>query len=87
MKRLYVVLQCLLFVGIYSYSQQHFSFDSKYVKVGVMSNEWPSCLAENPNLRNLGTLSGISFDRNRIGKQVLDLLFQRDANGLHMEIV
>ena len=85
MKRLYVVLQCLLFVGIYSYSQQHFSFDSKYVKVGVMSNEWPSCLAKNPNLRNLGTLSGISFDRNRIGKQFLDSLFQRDANGLHMD--
>ena len=84
MKRLYIVLQCLLFVGICSYAQ-HLSFDSKYVKVGVMSSEWPSCFVNNPNLRNLGTLQGNSFDQNHIGKQVLDLLFQRDASGLHMD--
>lgn len=84
MKRLYLLLQFLLLVSVCSYAQ-HLSFDSKYVKVGVMSNEWPDDLARNPNLRNLGTLPGSTFDESHIGKQILDILFQRDANGLHMD--
>ncbi len=84
MKRIYLVFQFLLFIGTITYAQK-LSFDSKYIKVGVMSNEWPSCMANNPNLRNLGTLQGTTFDQNRIGKQVLDILFQRDGNGLHMD--
>lgn len=84
MKRLFLILQFVLFVGTISYAQKQF-FDSKYVKVGVMSNEWPSCMASNPNLRNLGTLQGVDIDQNHIGKQVLDILFQRDATGLHMD--
>lgn len=84
MKRIYLVFQFLLFMGTITYAQK-LSFDSKYIKVGVMSNEWPSCLANNPNLRNLGTLQGTTIDQNRIGKQVLDILFQRDGSGLHMD--
>lgn len=84
MKRIYLVFQFLLFMGTITYAQKH-SFDSKYIKIGVMSNEWPSCMANNPNLRNLGTLRGTTFDQNRIGKQVLDILFQRDGSGLHMD--
>lgn len=84
MKRIYLVFQFLLLMGTISYAQKP-SFDSKYIKVGVMSNEWPSCMANNPNLRNLGTLQGATIDQNRIGKQVLDILFQRDGNGLHMD--
>lgn len=84
MKRIYLVFQFLLFMGTITYAQK-LSFDSKYIKVGVMSNEWPSCMANNPNLRNLGTLQGTTFDQDRIGKQVLDILFQRDGSGLHMD--
>lgn len=84
MKRLYLVFQFLLFVGTISYAQK-LSYDSKFIKVGVMSNEWPSCMANNPNLRKLGTVKGTTFDQYRIGKQVLDILFQRDGNGLHMD--
>lgn len=84
MKKLYLVFQFLLFVGTISHAQK-LSFDSKYVKVGVMSNEWPSCMANNPNLRKLGTIQGTAIDQNRIGKQVLDILFQRDGSGLHMD--
>ena len=84
MKRLYLVFQFLLFVGTISHAQK-LSFDSKYVKVGVMSNEWPSCMENNPNLRKLGTIQGTAIDQNRIGKQVLDILFQRDESGLHMD--
>lgn len=83
MKRLYV-LALLTIVGVMSYSQK-LSFDSKYVKVGVVSNEWPSCMANNPNLRKIASLPGSSIDEERIGKQVLDVLFQRDASGLHMD--
>lgn len=84
MKKLYLILNLLLFAAMSVHAQKQ-SFDSKYIKVGVMSNEWPSCLANNPNIRNLGTLQGESFDQSRIGKQILDVLFQRDTNGLHMD--
>jgi len=84
MKRIYLFYTLLLLCNIAANSQK-LAFDAKYVKVGVMSNEWPSCMANNPNLRDLGRLQGESFDQDRIGKQVLDLLFQRDTNGLHMD--
>ena len=84
MKRIYLFYTLLLLCNIAANSQK-LVFDAKYVKVGVMSNEWPSCMANNPNLRDLGRLQGESFDQDRIGKQVLDLLFQRDTNGLHMD--
>ena len=85
MKRLHLLLQFLLFVNVWSYAQ-HLSFDSKYVKVGVMSNEWGlPCLSENPNLRSLKISHRAFFDENHIGKQVLDILFQRDGSGLHMD--
>ena len=84
MKRLYLVFQFLLFVGTISNAQKQ-SFDSKFIKVGVMSNKWPSCMENNPNLRKLGTLHGTTIDQNRIGKRVMDILFQRDGNGCHMD--
>ena len=84
MKRLYLVFQFLLFVGTISNAQKQ-SFDSKFIKVGVMSNKWPSCMDNNPNLRKLGTLQGTTIDQNRIGKRVMDILFQRDGNGCHMD--
>lgn len=85
MKRVLFVLQLLLLMGVCSNAQK-LAFDSKYVKVGVMSNEWPSCMANNPNLRKLGTFKGESFDENKIGKEILDILYERDANGsLHRD--
>ena len=84
MKRVLFVLQLLLLMGVYSNAQK-IAFDSKYVQVGVMSNEWPSCMANNPNLRNLGTFKGEIFDERKIGKQILDILFERDAKGLHSD--
>ena len=50
-----------------------------------MSNKWPSCMENNPNLRKLGTLQGTTIDQNSIGKRVMDILFQRDGNGCHMD--
>lgn len=55
MKRLLVILFLSLGVSIYSYSQK-LSFDAKYIKVGVVSNDWSGQLSDNPNIRNLGRL-------------------------------
>ena len=84
MKRIYLFYTLLLLCNIAANSQK-LAFDAKYVKVGVMSNEWPSCMANNPNIRSLGQLESTSFDEEQIGKQILDILFQRDNEGLHMD--
>lgn len=94
MKRENFVLMFLLCISLYTYAQ-NLSFDEKYVKVGVFTNEWPKIWINNPNLRNLGTLiisnSGTPrqiearLNEQNIGKRVLDILFQRDSEGLHMD--
>ena len=84
MKKKLIVLHLVLLMSIFCYAQE-ITFDSKYVKVGVLSNEWPSCMANNPNIRNLGDLNGNTFDQSQIGKQILDKLLLRDASGLHMD--
>ena len=84
MKKKLIVLHLVLLMSIFCYAQE-ITFDSKYVKVGVLSNEWPTCLANNPNIRNLGAMRGSTFDQNQIGKQILDKLLLRDARGLHMD--
>lgn len=94
MKRLLVILFLSLGVSIYSYSQK-LSFDAKYIKVGVVSNDWSRQLSDNPNIRNLGNI-GYSYSENGteiakrmseagVGRLVLDRLFQRDGAGLHVE--
>ena len=89
MKRAYLLLTLLLLSSIAANSQK-ITFDAKYVTVGVMSNEWPWALKNNPNIRQIGELSiGNTNERglneSKVGKKVLDLLLQRDQNGLHMD--
>lgn len=94
MKRLLVILFLSLGVSTYSYSQK-LSFDAKYIKVGVVSNDWSRELSDNPNIRNLGNID-YSYSENGteiakrmseagVGRLVLDRLFQRDGGGLHIE--
>lgn len=93
MRRLRIIV--LLLLGISSYANaQKLSFDEKYIKVGVFTNEWPQLWINDPNLRNLGTLyvpdNGTPqqmeayLNERNVGKHVLDILFQRDSKGLHM---
>lgn len=57
-------------------------FDYKYVKVGVISNDWDNQLGNNPNIRYLGTTD----DPESCGKMALDRLLCRDMQGgLHIE--
>lgn len=98
MKKLQIILLLILVLSTHI-NAQNLSFDAKYIKVGVISNEWPRQMSENPNFRNLGELF-ISFNgdekldakqltedlnRQRVGKLVLDKLFQRDNQGLHID--
>lgn len=98
MKKIQITLFIFLWASMFV-KAQNLSFDAKYVKVGVLSNGWPSQLLENPNLRNLGSIS-IPLDNNKkvepklvekmlndqnAGKKVLDILLQRDSRGLHMD--
>lgn len=94
MKRLQVILLLLLGIGIHIHAQK-LSFDAKYIKIGVVSNDWSSQLSNNPNIRKLGDI-GYSYSKDGketarrmseagIGKQVLDRLFQRNELGLHIE--
>lgn len=94
MKKKYIILLLFFWAGIYANAQK-LSFDSKYVKVGVMTNEWTNQLLNNPNIRNLGSLSysysedGVVMAKRLtdagIGKKALDKLFQRSGFNLHME--
>lgn len=95
-----IILALLLLQAVRTTAQKTF-FDSKYVKVGVVCNKdkiTPS-FSNNSNIRYLGNVN-IPFEikngtnmkstaqkltENGIGKQVLDLLLQRDANGLHLD--
>ena len=63
MERIRIIIFLLFGVVICTYSQE-FSFDAKYVTVGVLSNEWPAQWSYNPNLRNLGTYS-MSISNNQ----------------------
>ena len=69
---------------------QKLIFDGKYVTVGVLTNTW--MFSNNPNIRMIGENSQLngteteaSLNAQNIGKKVLDLLFERDNSGLHME--
>lgn len=94
MRKLKIVLLFLLGINLYTNAQK-LSFDEKYIKVGVLTNDWFGLWRNAPNLRLLGALhvsnSGtpqqIEDDLNRqnIGKYALDILFQRDNEGLHMD--
>lgn len=94
MKRQEFVLMFLLCISLHTYAQK-LSFDEKYIKVGVLTNEWPKIWTNNPNLRNLGILNfydiGTSkqiearLNEQNVGKLVLNTLFQRDSEGLHMD--
>ena len=94
MRKLRIILLLLLSINLYANAQK-LSFDEKYIKVGVLTNEWPKLWTNDPNLRNLGTLhvptSGTPqqlearLNKQNVGKQVLDILFQRDSDGLHMD--
>lgn len=94
MRKIKLFLLLLLGVNLGIHAQK-LSFDEKYVKVGVLVNEWPALWENNPNLRNLGTLhissNGTSqqiearLNEQNVGKRVLDILFQRDNEGLHMD--
>lgn len=89
MKRFCITLQLVLLLGMSCFAQR-VTFDSKYVKVGVMSNKWTNSLRENPNIRQLGDITSVpnsesGLNAEDIGKKVLDILFQRDATGLHMD--
>ena len=89
MKKVNVILCFVLFFNVWVYAQK-IAFDSKYVTVGVISNEWPSVLNNDPNIRRIGNLPiGNTDERSlvdsKIGKKVLDLLLQRDKDGLHMD--
>lgn len=85
-------------------SAQRLSFDSKYIKVGVVGNgEYDmTTFKTDPNIRYLGSVDApfderIKGDKTSMeaaartlteagaGKQVLDLLLQRDAEGLHFD--
>ena len=85
-------------------SAQRLSFDSKYIKVGVIDNGVydMTVFQADPNIRYLGSVNAPfkeNIDGSRAsmeaaartlteagaGKQVLDLLLQRDAEGLHFD--
>lgn len=94
MRKLRIILLLLLGINLYANAQK-LSFDEKYIKVGVLTNEWPKLWTNDPNLRNLGTLhvsnEGMPqhietrLNKQNVGKHVLDILFQRDSEGLHMD--
>ena len=85
-------------------SAQRLSFDSKYIKVGVIDNGVydMTVFQADPNIRYLGSVNAPfkeNIDGSRAsmeaaartlteagaGKQVLDLLLLRDAEGLHFD--
>lgn len=94
MRKLRIILLLLLGINLYVNAQE-LSFDEKYIKVGVLTNEWPTLWRNDPNLRKLGTLPIYSngtpqqietrLNEQNVGKRVLDILFQRDSEGLHMD--
>lgn len=98
MKRIQIIIFLLFGIIMYSKSQS-FSFDAKYVTVGILSNEWLEQWSQNPNLRKLGTHPISISDNSRkvnakiiakqlsqdgVGKIVLNRLLERDNQGLHM---
>lgn len=78
-KAIIIIISIVLFVG--QTMADNLVFDYKYVKVGVITNDWDNQLGNNPNIRNLGTTT-----KSEVGKQVLDKLLNKDAYGkLHIE--
>ena len=79
----YIALCVLLFFSsaIPTYAE-NLVFDYKYVKVGVVCNEWDNQLGSSPNIRQLGTTTS----PENYGKNVLDNILCKDVNGkLHIE--
>lgn len=79
----YIALCVLLFFSsaIPTYAE-NLVFDYKYVKVGVVCNEWDNQLGSSPNIRQLGTTTS----PETYGKNVLDNILCKDVNGkLHIE--
>ena len=75
-KTLFILFVLFLFDSAFSYSE-NLVFDYKYVKIGVVSNDNYHCFENNPNFRFMGKTGS--------GKDVLDKLFCRDKNGLHID--
>lgn len=80
-KKIFILwLMCTITAHIVTYAD-NVVFDSKYLKVGVFSNDWDNQLGNNPNIQNLG----ITANPDLCGKMALDYLLCRDSAGLHME--
>ena len=78
----YSIMIFLLFFCVSSVYAENMVFDYKYVKVGVVCNQWDNQLGSSPNIRQLGTTTS----PENYGKNVLDKLLCKDANGeLHIE--
>lgn len=78
----YSIIIFLLFFCVSSVYAENMVFDYKYVKVGVVCNQWDNQLGSSPNIRQLGTTTS----PEHYGKNVLDKLLCKDANGeLHIE--
>lgn len=74
-------------------SAQKIQFDSKYIKVGLVTNEDFSDFSDSGIFRDLGDvklgnkapISENLLNQQNVGKQILDRLFLRDEKGLHMD--
>ncbi len=93
-KYLYSVLVIFAFLWANTAFAINYAFDAKYVKVGVVTNEWNHALADDPNIRNIGTLPNLGksttetqLNQMNAGKAILDMLLCRDSQGLHMDVL
>lgn len=98
--RRYFSLLAILLSSYLAANADGSSIDSKFVKVGYVSN-FKLTNSDNSHIRNLGSINELSssydfqnsstaqiadlLNSQGIGKKVLDLLLQRDAQGLHIE--
>lgn len=100
MKIKHFLLLLLLLTAVEAYAQRK-AYDSKYIKVGVLTNEINWFSNTSNTIRLLGSVSNnyvygemneaqcisaaAAMTTDGIGKEVLDRLLQRDAYGLHMD--
>ena len=98
--RRYFSLLAILLSSYLAANADGSSIASKFVKVGYVSN-FKLTNSDNSHIRNLGSINELSssydfqnsstaqiadlLNSQGIGKKVLDLLLQRDAQGLHIE--
>lgn len=91
----YLNLIILFMVLSLSVKAQELPFDAKYVKIGYMSSSSVTVLKNNNNFRQIGKVDfgwgknpkemATAMTNEGVGKQALDLLFQRDQKGLHID--